>query len=198
MDSEIYSKFLLNDIKVKDLKAKEDNPKEAFLKAYKSHKKVAICLFNANLFRDSYLSLIIASECLLKGIFNSLKVYLFGTTEDKKQSRIMVESIYKKQKEDFLSVKEFKHDLNLLISTIKDLFNEFDKGNYSDLFVKFTNAIDAKINWQDERYTDPNYKGKDPKKIIDWQTKSKELLEALDKLEEKALANLLGAENVGY
>ncbi|MGY3805360.1 hypothetical protein ACWNT8_14950 [Pigmentibacter ruber] len=180
MSSELYPKSLLYDIKVNDLKAKEDNPKEAFLKAYKSHKKAAICLFNANLFRDAYLSLIIASECLLKGIFNSLKVYLFGTVDDKKQSRIMIESIYKKQREEFLSVKEFKHDLILLISTIKDLFSEFDKGKYSDHYVKFTNAIDAKINWQEERYTDPNYYGKETKRIIDWQMKSKELLESLN------------------
>jgi hypothetical protein len=182
-------------IKINQLKPNESNPKESYLKAYKSHKKVAENLFMGNLYRDSYLSLIIASECLLKGIFNSLKTHIFGTSNNKMQSWIIVESIYKKQKEDFLPAKEFKHDLRTLKSTIKDLFEEFNRGIYSKIYAQFTDATDDLINWQEERYKDPYYLDKDPRKNTNWKVKSQELLDALNNLENKALNNLFGEQN---
>jgi hypothetical protein len=105
------------------------------------------CLLKSSLAREAYLSLIIASECLLKGIFNCLKIELFGNDKNKTQARILVELVLPSKKEGknqepFLSEKNFHHDLAKLTKSIKDLFDEFDKGDFSTEFAEFTNAIE--------------------------------------------------------
>ncbi|APJ03259.1 hypothetical protein [Silvanigrella aquatica] len=108
------------------------------------------------------------------------------------QTWILVESIHK-HKEEFLPAKEFKHNLNKLTSTIKDLFYEFNKGDYINHYAQFTNAIDATIDLQNERYCDPEYRKK-----MNWEKKSIDLLEALNNLESAALKNLFGVQNDRY
>ncbi len=88
-------------IKIDSLNLHEENLKEykiSFIKAFSSHKKAAKCLFDNELYRDSYLSLIISSECLLKGIFDCLKFKLFGVEKEKNQSRIIIESYITQEK----------------------------------------------------------------------------------------------------
>lgn len=158
---------------------------ESFLDAYQSHKKVAQCLLENQFYRESYLSMIIASECLLKGIFNCLKNQLFGNQE-KTQARLMIESSLNKKEINFLSEKTiFGHNLSKLKETIKNLFREFDKGDYVEEYVKFSNAINNNIDCQKERYSASNNK-------IDWHKKSNEILSALNNLESKALSHFFG------
>lgn len=112
----------------------------SFLNAYKDHKKVAECLFKNSMYRNAYLSLLIASECLLKGIFNCIKNEIFGDIKNKKQARIAVEAIIhnKNKNQEFLPEKSFGHDLNYLKTTIKDLFEEFERGQFQNDFAQFT------------------------------------------------------------
>jgi hypothetical protein len=84
----------------------------SYFDAYQSHKKVAEHLLGAKLHRDAYHSLIIASECLLKGLFVSVRTRLFGSKKKPTQARIMVQASGAHAKDDnaFLSAKDFIDD----------------------------------------------------------------------------------------
>jgi hypothetical protein len=161
----------------------------SYFDAYQSHKKVAEHLLGAKLHRDAYHSLIIASECLLKGLFVSVRTRLFGSKKKPTQARIMVQASGAHAKDDnaFLSAKDFRHDLAKLKQVIPRIFPEFDKGDFLTEYAKLTGAIDDTIDWQDERYFAPSVTDRD------WQKKADDLMAALTDMEAKALSNIFGA-----
>ena len=65
-----------------------------YFEAYRSHKKAGSCLLNGKLPREAFLSLNIAAECLLKGIYDSVKFHYFGSNN---QLRTLVEKNVRKK-----------------------------------------------------------------------------------------------------
>ncbi len=178
-------------IEIKDLakpfyENSETNDADYF-EAYRSHKKAGKYLLQGKMTREAFLSLHIAVECLLKGIYVCVRYHYFKDSSVNNQLRILLESTHKEKEkkiivEDLLDPKKFDHDISRLSHVIKNLFSEFDKGIFATKYAKLTTAITSSKR-NDFRFSDERYKSPKPEQNFHWETTSNDLLNALEDIE---------------
>lgn len=168
-----------------------DEDKPSYEKAFYRHKKCAEVLYEATLFRESYLTYLLALECLLKDIYYLTSAMIFGPDPIKSQAAILVTSKRdgknKTSLSDHVNAQKFSHSLAVLLQTIKDLFPELDKQD-PPRFNALVVATDAKLDWARERYQDP------AARTEDWSEKCQKFQKALAAFLTEDLKGLYGED----
>lgn len=137
-----------------------DLDQPSYDKAFLKHIQCAQALYKASLFRESYLTYLLALECLLKDIFCLARDKMFGPDPRLSQPILLICSADEKPQErstkliDSLKAYHFGHNLPLLNATIKKLFPEIE--NETGRFAKLSIAADDKLKMESERYKDPD------------------------------------------